>query len=190
MHLRWGATSEEAGGALPGDDVVPEADLVATRAVTIGTTADRVWPWIAQLGQGRGGFYSYDALENLFGCDIHSADRIVAGWQDVAVGDEVRLAPEVALRVAALDRGRSLVLSGGVPTGAAGPPYDFSWAFALRDRPDGATRLLIRERYRYTRSWAPLLAEPVEAISFVMHQEMLRGIKRRAERVAAAAAAG
>jgi hypothetical protein len=50
-----------------------------------------------QLGQGRGGFYSYDFLENLAGCDIHSADRIIPGWQDIKIGDEVRLAPAVGL---------------------------------------------------------------------------------------------
>jgi hypothetical protein len=65
------------------------------------------------------------------------------------------------------------------------PPYDFTWAFVLQDRPDGTTRLLVRERYAYTRSWAPLLVEPVETVSFVMSEKMLRGIKDRAERTAA-----
>jgi hypothetical protein len=69
--------------------------LCATRAITIQTPAEDVWPWIAQLGQGRGGFYSYDAVENLIGCDIHSADQIVERWQDVEIGDQVNLAPEV-----------------------------------------------------------------------------------------------
>ncbi len=88
-QLRWGATDQEADGPLPGDDLIVNPGLSATRAITVGASADRVWPWIAQLGQGRGGFYSYDFLENLVGCDIHSADRIVPEWQDVAVGDEV-----------------------------------------------------------------------------------------------------
>jgi hypothetical protein len=166
--------------------LVANGDLSATRAITISASADQVWPWIAQLGQGRGGFYSYDFLENLVGCDIHSADRIVPEWQDVAVGDNVRFAPEVGLDVALLERERSLVLCGGVPIGKTAPPYDFTWAFALRDRPDGTTRLLVRERYAYTRPWAPLLVEPTEAVSFVMSQKMLRGIKDRAERAAGA----
>jgi hypothetical protein len=113
-----------------------------------------VGPWIARLGQGRGGFYSYDFLENLVGCDIHSANRIVPEWQEVAVGDEVRLAPQVGLVIASLERGRSLVLRGGIPIGNTAPPYDSIWAFALRDEPDGTTRLLVRERYAYTRPWA------------------------------------
>jgi hypothetical protein len=179
--LRWGARDEESEGAIPGDDLIPNADLTATRAITIRASADQVWPWIAQLGQGRGGFYSYDFLENLAGCDIHSADRIVLEWQDVHVGDGVYFSREVGLVVAALEQGRSLVLRGGVPIGNAAAPYDFTWAFTLRTEPDGTTRLIVRERYAYTRRWARLIIEPTEALSFVMSQKMLRGIKERAE---------
>jgi hypothetical protein len=92
-QLRWGATVEESGEILPGDDLISDPDLAATRAITVGAAAGQVWPWIAQLGQGRGGFYSYDFLENLVGCDIHGPDQIVPGWQDVEVGDQIRLAP-------------------------------------------------------------------------------------------------
>jgi hypothetical protein len=181
-QLRWGATDEEVDATLPGDDLIPNPDLVATRAITVHAAADQVWPWIAQLGQGRGGFYSYDALENLVGCDIHSADRIVPEWQDLKVGDQVKLAPEVGLGVAVVEPGRALVLRGGVPMGAVPPPYDFTWAFVLQEQPDGTTRLLVRERYGYTRRWAPLLVEPVAVVAFVMSQRMLRGIRDRAER--------
>jgi hypothetical protein len=183
-HLRWGASARECEASLPGDDLIVSPDLVATRAITVRTSADRVWPWIAQLGQGRGGFYSYDFLENLAGCDIHSADRIVPEWLDIKVGDEIKLAPAVGLEVIALEPGRSLVLRGGVPMGNTPPPYDFTWAWVLRDEPDGTARLLVRERYAYTRPWAWFLVEPVEAVSFVMSQKMLRGIRDRAEQVA------
>jgi hypothetical protein len=125
-QLRWGATDEERGAALAGDDLIPNPDLVATRAITVHAAADQVWPWIAQLGQGRGGFYSYDALENLVGCDIHSADRVVPKWQDLKVGDQVKLAPEVGVGVTVVQQGRALVLRGGVPMGAVPPPYDFT----------------------------------------------------------------
>ena len=181
-QLRWGTTGQEADAPLPGDDLIASPDLMATRAITVRAQADQVWPWIAQLGQGRGGFYSYDFLENIVGCDIHSADRLVPQWQDVEVGDQVRLAPEAGLAVAFLERGRSLVLRGGVPMGNTAPPFDFTWAFVLRDEPDGTTRLLVRERYAYTRRWARLLVEPAAAVSFVMTQKMLRGIRNRAER--------
>jgi hypothetical protein len=182
--LRWGATDQEFDEPLPGDELVAKADLTATRAITIRASADQVWPWIAQLGQGRGGFYSYDLLENLIGADIHSADRIVPELQGIDIGDEVLLGPEFGYEVALLERGRSLVLRGGFPMENVAPPYDATWAFVLRDEPDGTTRLLVRERYAYKRPWAPLIVEPTEALSFVMSQKMLRGIKDRAERTA------
>jgi hypothetical protein len=181
-QLRWGATDEEIARAMPGDDLLVDPDVTATRAITIRCGAATVWPWIAQLGQGRGGFYSYDALENLAGCSIHSADHVVPEWQEIQVGDRVRLAPEVGLDVAATDPGHALVLRGGVPMGSAPPPYDFTWAFVLYQRTDGTTRLLVRERYRYTRWWAPFVVEPAAIVSFVMSQKMLRGIRDRAER--------
>ena len=180
-QLRWGATDEERDATLDGDDLIAHPDLVATRVITVHAMADHVWPWIAQLGQGRGGFYSYDALENLVGCDIHSADRVVPEWQDLKVGDQVKLAPEVGVGVAVVEQGRALVLRGGVPMGTVPPPYDFTWAFVVREQPDGTTRLLVRERYAYTQRWAPFLVEPVAVVAFVMSQRMLRGIRDRAE---------
>ena len=185
-QLRWGATREEATGALPGDEILPRADVTATRAVAIDAPADRVWPWIAQLGQGRGGLYSYDWLENLVGCDIHSADRVVPQWQRIEVGDEIKLHPDVSLIVLSVQPGRILVVRNEVPTGSTPPPYDFTWAFVLRHAPGGGTRLLVRERYRHVRRWAPLLVEPICVVSFVMSRRMLRGIRSRAEQSAPA----
>ena len=183
-QLQWGATDHEATKPLPGDELLERADLSATRAITIGATAAEVWPWIAQIGQGKGGFYSYDVLENLIGCNIHSADRILLEHQEVEAGDAVHLHPRVALLVVGCAPRHSLVLRGGVPLSGAAPPYDFTWAFVLEERPDGSTRLLARERYLYTRWWTPLLVEPVGAMSGVMSRKMLRGIRDRAERQA------
>jgi len=183
-QLRWGATAQELAGPLPGDELIEGPGLTATRALTVRAPADRVWPWVAQLGQARGGFYSYDFLENLVGCNIHSADRVVSEWQDVKPGDEVRLHPDLALEVIAVDPGLSLILRGGGPAGNAPPPFDFTWAFVLQPGPDGTTRLIVRERYAYTRPWARLIVEPVAVIDFVMTQKMLRGIRSRAERAA------
>jgi hypothetical protein len=184
QQLRWGTIDQEPNEPLPGDDLIPNPNLVATRAINVRASAEQVWPWIVQLGQGRGGFYSYDFLENLVGCDIHSADRIVTEWQDAGVGHEVKLHPEVALAVAALEPGRSFVLRGGVPMGSTPSPFDNTWAFVLRERPDGTTRLLVRERYAYLRPWAPLIVEPTAVLAFVMSERMLRGIRDRAERTA------
>ncbi|HEY1346519.1 MAG TPA: hypothetical protein VGF54_16140 [Streptosporangiaceae bacterium] len=183
-QLRWGASAQELAGSLPGDELIAKPGLTATRAVTIRAPAARVWPWLAQLGQGRGGLYSYDFLENLIGCNMHSADRIVPEWQEVKAGDKVGLHPNAALEVAAVDPGRWLVLRGGVPVGDAPPPFDFTWAFALQAGLDGTTRLIARERWAYARRWARFIVEPVELIDFVMTQKMLRGIRSRAERAA------
>ncbi|SDT53610.1 hypothetical protein [Actinoplanes derwentensis] len=180
-QLRWGATGAEAGRALTGDELVPAPDLTATRAITVRAGVADVWPWVVQLGQGRGGFYSYDSLENLIGCDIHSAARINPGWQYLAVGDPVRLAPEVALTVAIAERPRSLVLQGAAMPGAATAPYDFTWTFDLLPGSAATTRLIVRERYAYTRWWGRLLVEPLAVVSFLMSRRMLRGIRDRAE---------
>ena len=182
-QLRWGATHAEITTPLAGDEVVPEPDLTATRAITIHAGVDDVWPWIVQLGQGRGGFYSYDALENLVGCDIHSALEINPDWQHLDVGDAVRLAPELALNVAVAKPPRTLVLRGGVMPGTTVAPYDFTWTFDLSPVSAARTRLVVRERYAYTRWWARLMVEPLTVVSFLMSRRMLHGIRDRAERI-------
>jgi hypothetical protein len=188
--LRWGASDDEVGVGLPGDDLLPTPNLTATRSATIAATPAEVWPWIAQIGQGRGGFYTYDWLENVVGADIHSAGTILAMYQHPHIGDSIRLAPEVALSVALVEPDHALVLRGGIPIGDMRPPYDFTWAFTLSDLADGSTRLIVRERYTYTHRWAAMLVEPTEVISFVMTRRMIRGIKQRAERTAEARSAG
>jgi hypothetical protein len=181
QQLRWGATDDEFRRAMPGDDVVADPDLTSTRAITIHAGIEDVWPWIVQLGQGRGGFYSYDRLENLAGCDIHSATEVNPQWQHVDVGDVVRLAPELTLNVAVAKPPRTLVLQGGILPGAATAPYDFTWTFDLSPASETTTRLVVRERYAYRKWWARLLVEPVTVVSFFMSHRMLRGIRGRAE---------
>ena len=87
----WGAAKGECGAVLPGDELVPGAADVVTRAVMVDATAEQVWCWLVQIGQDRGGLYSYDWLENTVGLRIHSTDRIRAEWQQLRVGDRVRL---------------------------------------------------------------------------------------------------
>jgi hypothetical protein len=180
-QLRWGATDAEARRSLTGDDLVADPDLSSTRAITIRAGVEDVWPWVVQLGQGRGGFYSYDGLENLVGCDIHSADTVNPDWQHLEVGDTVRLAPEFALTVAIIEAPRTLVLQGGFLPGLATAPYDFTWTFDLSPVSPTETRLLVRERYSYLQWWARLIIEPVSVISFVMSHRMLHGLRDRAE---------
>lgn len=185
--MQWGSTEAELDTTLPGDDLTPAAHHVVTRAMTINAPASAVWPWLVQLGRGRGGFYSYDVLENLVGLGIRSTDRIEARLQDLALGDRVHLAEGLALTVRTLEPDHALVLA-GLPeeddTGGPGAtmPFRFTWAFVLDEIPGNATRLVVRERYEYLTSSAAFIVEPVTFASWLMTQQMLRGIRDRALR--------
>lgn len=180
--LGWGASLAELRKSLPGDDVVPGATASATRAITIQAPPERVWPWLAQIGQERGGFYSYAWLENLVGCRIVNADRIHPEWQDIKGGDALRLHPAMpAIPVLAVERNRALVL--GAAAGGSGVP-PLSWAFVLEPAPGGSTRLLIRWRSRPEDRLSDLVLNKylLEPIHFVMERKMMYGIRERAER--------
>jgi hypothetical protein len=148
-------------------------------AISIAAPAEQVWPWLLQMGQGRGGFYTHEWVEQLLGADIHNADRIVPEWQPLAVGDPIRLTPDPyfgqpgqVLTVAELDPPHALVLRQVMPNGAIG-----TWTFVLIPKDERTTRLVIRRRAGPP-SWFDRLAVP--GYSF-MDRGMLGGIKRRAE---------
>ena len=127
----------------------------------------------------------YDGNPALAGVSLEAASgSTVAICGENGAGKSTLMHPEVGLGVAVVEPGRALVLRGGVPMGAAPPPYDFTWAFVLQGQPEGTTRLLVRERYAYTQQWAPLLVEPVAVVTFVMTHKMLRGIRERADAAA------
>lgn len=188
-YNRWGATAAEVASAMPGDELVPRPKITSTRAITVGAPPEHVWAWVVQIGQGRGGFYSFDALENLIRCDIHSAGRINPQLQELHAGDLILLAPAEApcFRVTTVEPPGVLVLAGADPeTRAVLPvpatPEDMAhvWQWVLRPATGGGTRLVVRQRYCYPRRQAALW-HFVEAVSFVMERQMLRGIKARAE---------
>ena len=191
-YNRWGATAAEVAQAMPGDELVSHPVLGYTRAITIDAPTDRVWPWLAQMGQGRGGLYSFDGLENLVGCDIHSADRILPAAQELAVGDLIRLGPSgyPCFRVDRVEPGAALVLVGAdprpphAPADPDSPTGIATWQWQLRPTPDGrGTRLATRQRLAYPPSTGTsVMWHLVEPVGFVMERQMLRGIKRRAER--------
>ena len=187
QRLQWGASTAEAVAELPGDDLVPRPKWAYTYGVTIAAPIDGVWPWIAQIGQGRAGFYSYETLENLLGCEIVNATEILAEHQHPAVGDAIYLHPESPpLVVAHVDPPYALVLHGR-PTPEASSVGDGSstWQFCLFERDDGAVRLLVRGRSHHGPGWANRLAFgrfPMEPISYVMNRRMMLEIKRLAER--------
>ncbi len=187
---RWGATAAEVQRALPGDDLVPQPRAGYTQAITIRAPVEAVWPWLAQMGQGRGGFYSYELLENLVGCDIHNADQVLPEFQELKAGDGIRLHPKVpALPVALLEPQRALLLHGAEPIGrqpdGAEPSEYFAttWLFYVEARGDGTTRLISRYRLGYTPRFGSDLAYRgfVEPISAVMQRRMLLGIRERVQ---------
>ena len=90
-HQRWGATHEEVEAFWPGDEFIARPMVSSTHAVTIQAPLSKVWPWLVQIGQGRGGFYSYEFVENAMGLRIENADRILPEWQNLQVGDVVPL---------------------------------------------------------------------------------------------------
>ncbi len=178
--LTWGATAGEAAESLPGDDLLPRAEIIATRAITIDAPPRAVWPWLAQMGSGRGGAYTYDWIENLFGMGMHSADEILPEHQDVKVGDAFRLGPgRPFMRFEVVEPDRALVVR--FEDGS------WVWSFVLRPVAVGRTRLLSRNRIATPGgSIAARLATTylMEPGSLVMERKMLMGVKQRAERLA------
>jgi hypothetical protein len=181
--LTWGATAEEVSRKLSGDELLPEAGLVSTRAVTVDAPPAAVWPWLVQMGSGRGGAYTYDWIENLLGLHMHSARQILPQYQDLKVGDELPLGPgRPVMRVEVCDPEQALAVR--VADG------NWVWIFALAAE-DGRTRLISRNRIATPGASAPvrvfnlLVMEPG---SLIMERKMLLGIKQRAEDLARQAA--
>ena len=176
-HLRWGATGEEVRAQLPGDELVPVAQFIATRAITIKASPEAVWPWLVQIGFGRGGFYSYDLLDNL---GRPSAEFIQPAWQHPAVGDVA--APmanppttQTSFVVADVEPAARLVWS----------KPDSTWSWTLHRLPSGHTRLVTRLKQRYRCRPSTLVTIVLaEFGDFPMMRRMLLGIRQRAERSA------
>jgi hypothetical protein len=176
-HLTWGTTPQEAAGPLPGDELLAEPDIQSTRAIAIDAPPSAVWPWLVQMGSGRGGAYTYDWIENLLGLDMHSTDRVVPEWQDLKPGD-VLFGTEggPAMKAEIVDAERALVWRS----------EDGKWVWSFVLEPDGeGTRLVSRNRIALDGSLGGKLGMAVmEPGSWIMERKMLRGIKERAERLA------
>ncbi len=171
--LTWGATAEEAEARLPGDELLEDADGIATRAIEIDAPPAAVWPWIAQIGPSpRGGAYTYDWIENLLGLDMHSVDRVLPEFQHPQVGDTIGYGSN-RMRVERVEPEH--VLAWRSEDG------NWVWSFVL-EASDGSTRLISRNRFRLPTLAARLGMIPMEPASLVMERKMLRGIKQRAER--------
>jgi proline iminopeptidase len=191
-YAQWGATEREVRQAMAGDEYVPEPRSAMTLAVTVNAPREVVWPWLAQLGCGRGGWYSYDLLDN---GGRPSADRVVAEWQDIKVGDRIAAVPGggMSFPVSLVHPPVTLVLGGTLDTEtnrdvAPGQPlparyFGGAQIYRLEDAGPGKTRLIFRNRM----TWNPcrmlnlVYSGIVEPITFNMGRKMLLTIKRRVE---------
>ena len=162
----WGATGGDRALALPGDELVPRPAVAATRAIAVNRPAEAVWPWIAQIGQDRAGFYSLRRLENLVGCRMPDTDRIHPEWQHREEGAGLPIHPRMSLPVRRFVPGEAIAVEG--------------WG-TLAVVPDGAERSRVLMRNRVPRSPLALAYVLFEVPHAVMEIAMLRGIRRRAE---------
>jgi hypothetical protein len=176
----WGATAEEIAAELPGDILVEPGAPRTTRAITIDAPIEEVWPWLAQLGENRGGFYSYDFLERLAGARMHNADVVHPEWQELQAGDTVWLARRYGQRasqlVAEVVPKSHLVLMSAADYERVqrGEKALGSWAFCVRPQ-HGQTRLLARG------IGGAVGITSFDIVHFVMERGMLRGIRERAQ---------
>jgi hypothetical protein len=177
--LTWGATDMEADRWLPGDELVPNPDIVSTRAITIDAPPAAVWPWLVQMGSGRGGAYTYDWIENLLGLEMHSVDRVLPELQHLEVGD-VLFSPKDGprMRLERLEAEHALAWRSD--------DGNWAWIFVLEPLDGRETRLISRNRIvmRGSSLGARLGMVAMEPGSLVMERKMLLGIKERAERLA------
>ncbi|MFI7003429.1 SRPBCC family protein [Nocardia sp. NPDC050175] len=175
--LTWGATTDEVARIMPGDELPAAPDIITTRAITIAANPAAIWPWLVQLGPGRGGAYTYDWIENLLGLNMHSSNEILPQFQNLSVGDTFVLGKDgPKLRAVTIEPEQALVF--------ASTDGHWVWAFGLYPSADG-TRLVSRNRIvlpesgSLTRLFSRLIMEPG---SWIMERKMLIGIKQRAER--------
>ena len=156
----------------PVDELLEDADGVATRAITIAAPASAVWPWIAQMGPApRGGAYTYDWIENLLRLGMHSVDHVLPEYQHPQVGDTLGYGKN-HMRFELVEPERVLAMRSD--------DGNWVWSFVLSEQ-DGSTRLISRNRFRLPSPVAKLAMLPMEPGSLVMERKMLHGIKQRAE---------
>lgn len=178
--LTWGATEAEATSGLPGDELLEGAGGVTTRAIGIDAPAAAVWPWLAQMGPSpRGGAYTYDWIENLFGLNMQSVDCVLPEFQHPEVGETIGFGSN-RMRLERVEPEHVLVLRS--------QNGNWVWAFVLEQQ-GGRTRLISRNRFRLPTLAARIGVLPMEPGSLVMERKMLHGIKERAERLSDAMAA-
>jgi hypothetical protein len=174
---QWGAAPSDLARVMAGDSLIADPTYSGTMAVTVNAPPERIWPWLVQIGYHRGGLYSYDWLDRLFGyLDRPSATRILPEFQTLAVGDAIPLGRGPSWPVAALEPNRALVLDMRNVGG-----FDWVWQFGLYPMGDQRTRLVSRSRVRTKTFGARLATYAIEPAGFLMTRRMLLGLQQRAE---------
>ena len=177
---QWGTTQSDLTRAMAGDSLLPTHTYSGTLAVIVNARPEHIWPWLVQIGYQRGGLYSYDWLDRLFGyLDRPSATRILPEYQHLAVGDRIPLGRGPSWPVAVLEPRRALVLDMRNMAG-----LDWVWQFGLYPIDGTRTRLVSRSRVRARPMWTQLLTHAIEPAGFLMTRRMLLGLKQRAEATA------
>ena len=174
---RWGATPSDLTRVMPGDGLLVDPTYSGTLAVLVKAPPEHIWPWLVQIGYQRGGLYSYDWLDRLFGyLDRPSANRILPECQNLAVGDEIPLGRGPSWPVAVIEPNHALVLDMRNLSG-----FDWVWQFGLYKIDETGTQLVSRSRVRTPSAWARLATYAIEPAGFLMTRRMLLGLKQRAE---------
>jgi hypothetical protein len=179
---RWGTTHEDRKRVMAGDAVIANPTHLATHALTVDAPPEDIWPWLVQMGYQRGGLYSYDWLDRLFGyLDRPSANRVLPEFQHLAAGDMIPLGRGRGFPVTAIEPRRALVLSDTIDG------FQWVWQFGLYPLDEGRTRLVSRGTQRYVNTiGAWLFMRVMEPAAFLMTRRMLLGVKQRAEALRAA----
>jgi hypothetical protein len=190
----WGATAQEQRQALAGDELLPDATAWTTHAITMAAPPAAVWPWLVQMGWGRGGWYTYRWVDRLlFPANGPSANQLLPEHQQLALGDRVPDGPPEAdcwFTVEQLEPERLLVLRSTRHLPASwrqrGLAMDWIWSWHLYEPTPGSTRLIQRNRMRLNPAWfeRAFLATIVPA-DFIMARSHLQRLQRRAEAHAA-----
>jgi hypothetical protein len=192
----WGLSKEEAKRTFPGDEWLAQPSSQFTHAVEINAPAEKVWCWIAQMGQGRGGFYSYEALENLTGMNIYNSDEILPEFQNPQIGDLIPFGPADAYPLVLCEPGKAMtigfcydldksILFDQETSSYPSNYFCLSWLWYVEPIDNHRSRFFSRNRIAYPHSFKNklifgLLMEP---IVFAMDRKMCLGIKKRAEKL-------
>ena len=192
---RWGLTKDDVTAVFPGDDLVVDPDVHFTHGITIQAPSSYVWPWIAQIGRGRGGFYSYELLENITGLDIYNSDTVLKDFQQPEIGDFVEFGPNDKSPIILCEPGKYMAIENWIDFQSQGSfdPSTYTsnsfmhltWLWYVEPINKTSARFYSRNRVDITSKskWPGLIAALTEPIVFAMDRKMCKGIKHRAERL-------